>query len=254
LLPGALACINCELPIPQPPTAAPEAPAEGSPPPYALPQPEYSPYTPSPGAWPPYGAPPQPGMPYGGPPGPAPWSNNGLAIAGLVLSILWIGGLGSLLGVIFGHVSRGQIKKRPQRGAGLALAALIIGYIGLAGSVVLWANIDNILNSNVVQNELVKQDIKDAAAAERDFFSDNGSFTSSSVELRNHGFQPVGDNTIYAGAAASDGYCLVGAHNGSTTWYLYDSTTGGLQDTTYLSAAAAEAACTVDVSDFVAVA
>ena len=44
---------------------------------------------------------------------------------------------------------------------------------------------------------------------------------------------------------AGEGYCLVGGHNGGTTWYLYDSQHGGLSDTAYPSAAAAEAACTV---------
>jgi hypothetical protein len=261
LLPGALACINCELPIPPAGTdPPPQAPAEGSPTPYGAPSQPYSPYSPNPGNWPPYGAAPhgaspQPGMPYGGPPGPTPWSNNGLAIASLVLSILWLGGLGSLLAVIFGHVSRGQIRRRPQRGAGVALAGLIIGYVGLVGSVVVWANLENIINSNVVQNELVKQDMKDAAQAERAFFEDNGSFTVSGVDLQNHGFQSVGDNTIYAGAASSVGYCLVGAHNDTTTWYLYDSRSGGLSATTYVSAPAAEAACSVTgVSDFVAIA
>jgi hypothetical protein len=147
--------------------------------------------------------------------------------------------------VIFGHVSRGQIKKRPQRGAGLSLAALIIGYLGLVGSAVLWANIGNIINSDVVQNQLVQEDIKDAASAERDVVSDTGRFTNSGVELANEGFESIGDNMIYAAYHAGEGYCLVGGHNGGTTWYLYDSQHGGLSDTAYPSAAAAEAACTV---------
>lgn len=240
LLPGALACVNCDLPLTSA-TAAATAESDEAPPPYQAP--------------PPYGAPPQP---YGAPPPqyvppasyspgnyPAPWTTNGLSVAGLILSILWIGGIGSLLGVIFGHVSRGQIKKRPQRGAGLSLAALIIGYLGLVGSAVLWANIGNIINSDVVQNQLVQEDIKDAASAERDVVSDTGRFTNSGVELANEGFESIGDNTIYAAYHAGEGYCLVGGHNGGTTWYLYDSQHGGLSDTAYPSAAAAEAACTV---------
>ncbi|HVT64461.1 MAG TPA: DUF4190 domain-containing protein [Mycobacteriales bacterium] len=258
LLPGALACINCELPISSGAAAPPQDPAEASPPPYALPaQPQYSPYTPSPGSWPPYGAPQPAGAPvyYGGPAGPAPWTNNGLAIAGLVVSILWLGGLGSLLGVVFGHISRSQIKRRPQRGAGIALASLIIGYIGLVGSVVFWANIDNIINSGVVQNAIVQEDIKDAAAAEHDYVDHNGRFTNNGVDLSNEGFEPVGNNTIYAAYSTNEGYCLVGGHNGGTTWYIYDSEDGGLSDNAYLSPESAEAECSVgNIGEWVAVA
>ncbi len=60
-------------------------------------------------------------------------SNNGLAVASLVLSLLWLCGIGSLLAVIFGHIARGQIKRSNGRetGAGLALAGLILGYLPL---------------------------------------------------------------------------------------------------------------------------
>ena len=254
LLPGALACINCELPLTPDPSGAADAPA-GSPPPYQLPQPGYSPYAANPN-WPPYGAPapayPQPG--FYAPPGPAPWSTNGLAIAGLILSILWLGGLGSLLGVIFGHVARGQIRKRPQKGAGLALAALILGYLGLVGSVALYANIDRIINSGVVQNALVQEDLKDAASAEHDFLEASGKYTNDPANLSNFGFTPIGRNTIYAAYKSDQGFCLVGAHNGSNTWYLYDSDNGDLSDNTYSSLEQGESACSISGLSFAAIA
>jgi hypothetical protein len=48
-------------------------------------------------------------------------------------------GIGSILAVIFGHVARGQIKRSngTQTGSGMALAGLILGYIGIVG-VALW--------------------------------------------------------------------------------------------------------------------
>ena len=74
----------------------------------------------------PYGA-----MPYGAQ-AAAPGA-SGLAIASLVLGIVWIYGVGSLLAIIFGHVARGQIRRRERiGGSGMALAGLILGYIGLA--------------------------------------------------------------------------------------------------------------------------
>ena len=61
-------------------------------------------------------------------------STNGMAIASLVLSLLWLYWLGSILAVIFGHVARAQIRRRGgvEGGDGMAIAGLVIGYVGLA--------------------------------------------------------------------------------------------------------------------------
>jgi hypothetical protein len=62
---------------------------------------------------------------------------SGLAVASLVLGILWLCGLGSLLATIFGAVALSQISRSNGRlsGRGLALAGLVLGIVGLA----LWA-------------------------------------------------------------------------------------------------------------------
>jgi hypothetical protein len=49
---------------------------------------------------------------------------NGFAVTALVLALL----LSGWLAVVFGHVARWQCRHRPQRGGGVALAALILGY------------------------------------------------------------------------------------------------------------------------------
>ncbi len=100
--------------------------------------PTFAPFNPSgpmpgPGASGPYGyagAPPFGAAPVWGYPVPSP-STNGLAIASLILSIVTLVGLGSILGIVFGFVSRGQIKRSngAQKGAGLALAGIIIGFV-----------------------------------------------------------------------------------------------------------------------------
>ncbi len=58
---------------------------------------------------------------------------NGLAVASLVCSLLWVFGLGGILAIVFGFIARSQIKRSGdgQRGNGLALAGIIIGFAGL---------------------------------------------------------------------------------------------------------------------------
>jgi uncharacterized protein DUF4190 len=64
---------------------------------------------------------------------------NGLAVTSFVLSLLWFGGLGSILAIIFGVIGRKQVKESGQGGGGLATAGLVIGIVGVVGAVVLWA-------------------------------------------------------------------------------------------------------------------
>jgi hypothetical protein len=75
----------------------------------------------------------QPG--YGPPPGyggyPPPQHTNGLAVASLVLGILWIYWLGSILALVFGYIARKQIRERGDSGSGLALAGIVLGWVGL---------------------------------------------------------------------------------------------------------------------------
>jgi hypothetical protein len=105
----------------------------------------FAPYSPSAYVTPPgggYGPPPAaPGYGPAGAPGYAypnygymPVQNmNGLAVASLVCSLLWVFGLGAALAILFGFIARSQIKLSggAQRGKGLALAGIIIGLAGL---------------------------------------------------------------------------------------------------------------------------
>jgi hypothetical protein len=58
---------------------------------------------------------------------------NGMAIASLVLGILWIWWAGSVLGLIFGYVGKNQIDESggTQTGRGLAVAGIVLGWIGV---------------------------------------------------------------------------------------------------------------------------
>jgi hypothetical protein len=61
-------------------------------------------------------------------------ATNGFAIASLVCAVAWFMWFGSVLGVVFGHVALRQIRQGGgvQRGRGLAIAGLVLGYLSLA--------------------------------------------------------------------------------------------------------------------------
>jgi hypothetical protein len=63
---------------------------------------------------------------------------NGLAVASLVLGIIWIYWIGSILALIFGYNAKGQIDRSNgmQGGRGLAVAGIVLGWAGV-GTLVL---------------------------------------------------------------------------------------------------------------------
>ena len=137
---GARFCPQCGTPatapsgrVPGPPAAAVAAP---------MPAPAWPPHGYGYGHRPGYGWPaPPPAWPapgygygYGG-----PWVRrplNAAAVVAAVVGLLWIYGLASLTAVILGHISLRQIGRSGERGRGLAVTGLVIGYLGLALTVV----------------------------------------------------------------------------------------------------------------------
>lgn len=140
-------------PFEPPPAGQPASPAWGPPPdqtqaygqpPYGQPQPGqppygqpgYAPYGQQPFGQQPYGQPGY-GPGYGPPPyGPGPYGfaaqrTNGMAIASMVLGIVWIYWIGSILALVFGYIAKKQIKERGEGGAGMATAGIVLGWIGV---------------------------------------------------------------------------------------------------------------------------
>jgi len=120
--PGAVGYPPPAAPSPYPPGGFPSGGQAPPPSPYPSAPPEPGGYPPpAPGYWP---APQAPGfVPVS--------STNGLAIASLVLGILWLFWLGSLVGLILGLVALKQIKSRNQGGRGIAIAGVVLGIVGL---------------------------------------------------------------------------------------------------------------------------
>jgi hypothetical protein len=73
--------------------------------------------------------------PYGQPPGyaygPPIRSNNGMAIASMVLGIVWIYWIGSVLALVFGFIAKKQIRETGEGGSGMATAGIVLGAIGM---------------------------------------------------------------------------------------------------------------------------
>jgi hypothetical protein len=58
-------------------------------------------------------------------------ATNGMAIASMVLGILWIYWIGSILALVFGYVALSQIKKRNENGRGMAITGVVLGWVGV---------------------------------------------------------------------------------------------------------------------------
>ncbi len=117
--------------------------------------------------------------------GPAPWSEpvspktNGLAVASMVLGILWIFWLGSILAVVFGHISLRQIRGRHQPGRVIAIAGLVLGWLGVAGLVAAVA-VASVVAVNNEDRKPASQIFKDAVSASSEASSVHVSGSESS--------------------------------------------------------------------------
>jgi hypothetical protein len=135
---------------PQPPTTPPTAPPTAPPAPPAAPTGGAAYPPPAYGAQPPYGQQPTYGQQpaygasqsYGAPaytPYPAAPKTNVLAIVSLIASIaafVFLPFIGSIAGVITGHLALRQLKTNGENGRGLAVAGTIVGWVGLALSII----------------------------------------------------------------------------------------------------------------------
>lgn len=75
------------------------------------------------------GVPPAPPAPVAA----GPSRTNGMAIASLVLGILWLWWIGSVLALVFGFIAKRQIDDSlgQQTGRGMATAGIVLGFVGV---------------------------------------------------------------------------------------------------------------------------
>ena len=68
----------------------------------------------------------------------APNRTNRMAIWSLVLSILTLGGLGSIAGIWLGVAAQRKVAETGERGRGLAIAGIIVGVVTLIFAIGYW--------------------------------------------------------------------------------------------------------------------
>src|SRR6185295_12064356 len=89
----------------------------------------------------------------------APEKTSGLAIASLIFGLLFLFFPLSIVAIVFGHISLSQIKKSAGRlgGKGLAIAGLVLGYLGVAIIplilIIAAIAIPNLLRARIAANE-----------------------------------------------------------------------------------------------------
>ncbi len=223
-LPAAQAPTQAPAPDPaptpvadQPPWAQPGAQTPAQPPWAGQPAAAQPPWAGQPAgqyaAPPPYGAAP----PYGAPL-PPPQGSDGKAIGSLILSVLWIFGIGSIVGVILGHLSRSDAKRKGREPSGLAMAGIIIGYLGIVGTLlvalVAFAYKDDIVSAVKTDLELLS-----AADAEASYHDTNGRYTGSFEELRAYGYDDInGKIDVRVISATATSFCLSGTFLGQVQY------------------------------------
>jgi hypothetical protein len=221
---------------PPPPAPPPPAPSAHAAPSHAAPSHVAPPYAGPPYAAPQYAGPPyaapQYGAPAGYPPQPGPYGyaapaarTSAAAVASLVLSILWIFGLGSLLGLILGLVARVRIRGSGGSlgGGGIATAGAAVGAAGLALAVGLTALALPTVHrqQRVASDAALRSTLRNAAVAEESYLTENGTYTNDVTALRNEGLSF--DGGIVAVLVATDKrYCIAATSTRGRTLY-YDS-------------------------------
>lgn len=58
--------------------------------------------------------------------------HDGLAITSMILGICWVGWIGSIVAVVFGHISIHNARQEHRPISGMAVTGLVLGYLGMA--------------------------------------------------------------------------------------------------------------------------
>jgi type II secretory pathway pseudopilin PulG len=145
-----------------------------------------------------------------------------MAIASLVCGILNVFPL-SVVAIVLGHISLSQIKKSAGRiqGKGLAIAGLVLGYLGIAAIpfilIIAAIAIPNLLRAKIAADESsAVQSLRVILAAEVSYRNQSGAFTCNLADLSSVG---VSDSSLINGQKNGYNFTLqnCGSESGGPT-------------------------------------
>jgi hypothetical protein len=165
---------------------------------------------------------------------------NSLAIASLMSSLLWFGGMGSTLAIILGHKARKEIATTGQAGDGMATAGITIGWIGVAITAIMILVVTSFFSTTRAEFEEVggpaifsgeledtgirmnmNSALKDAAAAQQRYFAEHGRYTDDIWVLTEEGFW---EDVVLTPFRADDrGYCIQAESRGMPVRHITEA-------------------------------
>ena len=167
-------------------------------------------------------------------PGAPASSGRGLAITSLVSSLVWVFGIGSVVGVVTAILT---FKRRPDPvSRGLAIAGLVIGVLGLIVAAVSTTFAVSVFTDqrDVAQERQVQSDVRNGAVEMERAYTDAGRYPGASgQDLPDviDGFVPSDGVTVELTQVSEGRFCLTGYREG---WdgpvAAYDSHGGGILD------------------------
>lgn len=166
-------------------------------------------------------------------PAPPRSAHDGKAIASFVISLVGMCGINSVVAVVLGHQSRREARQDNRDPSGLALAGIIIGYVGIAvaaGLLALFVLVPGVSEdcsgdcggSAQVPPAPAGQiavTLHSAGDAEAAFHQAHGTYTDSLPALSELGFHAEHGVTVEVVLARADEYCMRG-YDERTTYFL----------------------------------
>lgn len=158
---------------------------------------------------------------YGPPQQPA--TNDGLGIASLVCSLVWVAGLGSIVGIVLGHVSRARAQREGRQPGGVSLAGIIVGYVGLGLTLffvvfplllglALFATLSpedfDEFDESFDHDGPVATSLMSAADAQEQYRAEHGVYAGTDAALSAQGFDKAPGVTVHLMWVSGRSYCM----------------------------------------------
>ncbi len=152
-------------------------------------------------------------------PGGAPMprvTTSGLAIASVVFGLLWIFGVGSLIGLVLGIAALRRIRRARGLIGGRVIAVLgiTISASTLAGTALLLVNFDGAvegLKDNIIA-QATDNELREAGEAMERHHARTGSYPVAIGDLVEDQYRPPSDVTLAIGRRAPTRWCLEALH------------------------------------------